>query len=256
MNGPAAAPPRARWQAATIAEISHPTPRIASVMLDVPLRDHLAGQHLDVRLTAEGGYQAQRSYSICSAPGSPLVELAVERLDDGEVSPYFHDVAQPGDSIEVRGPIGGHFVWRAQDGGPLLMLAGGSGIAPLVAMARERAVNAPAVPALLVYSARTWEDMIYREELIAIEARQPDFRFVAVTTRGTPARPQDYGRRLDGAVMKEILAKWKHTPAQVYACGSNNFVEATVSLLLDSGIPAGRIRTERYGGTNGKETIQ
>lgn len=250
MNARAGELPRARWQTAKIAHLSCPTPRIASVLLDVPLPGHLAGQHLDVRLTAEDGYQAQRSYSICSLPGAPLVELAVERLDDGEVSPYFHEVAQPGDTIEVRGPIGGHFVWRREDGGPLLLLAGGSGIAPLMAMARERAAHAPAVPALLLYSARTWDDMVFREELMAIESRQPDFRFVAATTRGRPARAQDFGRRIDGAAMAALLSQWQRTPERVYACGSNRFVEAAASLLVAAGIPAARIRTERYGGTD------
>lgn len=250
MSEAVAAPARSRWQTATIAEISHPTPRIARVLLEVPLHTHVAGQHLDVRLTADDGYEAQRSYSICSAPGAPLVELAVERLDDGEVSPYFHEVAQVGDSVEVRGPIGGHFVWRAQDGGPLLLLAGGSGIAPLIAMARERALRAPDMPALLLYSARTWEDMVYREELIDIESRQPAFRFVAIATRTKPVRAGDYGHRLDGPMLTAILAAWPHAPARVYACGSNSFVEAAANLLLAAGVPAGRIRTERYGGSN------
>lgn len=244
-----AAPAQAHWQQAAIESITHPTPSIASVLLNGPLRRHLAGQHVDVRLSAPDGYQAQRSYSIASAPGIPTIELIIEKLDDGEVSPYFHEVAQPGDTIDVRGPIGGHFIWRAEDEGPLLLIAGGSGIAPLMAIARERAATAPGIPALLVYSARTWEDMVFREELMEIQARQPEFLFIAITTRGSPQRAGDFGRRIDQSLMHELLAGWDRAPAHVYVCGSNPFVEVATSRLVAEGVPAGRIRTERYGGS-------
>lgn len=238
-----------RWQQASIERITHPTPNIASVLLNGPLRRHVAGQHLDVRLSAPDGYQAQRSYSIASAPGAPAIELIIEKLDEGEVSPYFHEVAQAGDTIDVRGPIGGHFIWRAEDGGPLLLIAGGSGVAPLMAIARERAATDPGIPALLLYSARTWEDLVFREELMEIQARQPEFRFIAVTTRGSSPRPGDFGRRIDPSLVQEILARWDRKPAQVYVCGSNAFVEAATFSLVAEGVPAGRIRTERYGGS-------
>src|SRR5206468_10076052 len=151
----------ARWHEAVIERIVHRTPRITSVFLRAPIGAHVAGQHVDVRLTAPDGYQAQRSYSIASAPGTEAIELAIERLEHGEVSPFFHEVARPGDTVEVRGPIGGHFVWRAEDGGPILLIAGGSGIVPLMAIARHRATAALETIALLVYSARTWEELVF-----------------------------------------------------------------------------------------------
>ena len=239
---------QARWRAATITRIARPTPRIASIVLQVPMREHVAGQHLDIRLTAPDGYQAQRSYSICSAPGAATVELIVERLDNGEVSSYFHEVAQAGDTVEVRGPIGGHFIWHAKDGGPLLLVGGGSGIAPLAAIARERIARAQGTPALLLYSARTWEDMVFRDELMDMQARDPAFRFVATTTRGRPQRSQDHGRRVDAALLDEILQAWGQAPVRVYVCGSNRFVESIATALVESGTAPGRIRTERYGG--------
>ena len=143
-----------RWQQAAIERIVRQTPRVVSVFLRTALGPHAAGQHVDIRLTAPDGYEAQRSYSIASAPGAPEIELAIERLEEGEVSPYFHEIARPGDTFEVRGPIGGHFVWRAQDGGPLLLIGGGSGVVPLMAIARHRANTAPSTQTLLAYSAR------------------------------------------------------------------------------------------------------
>lgn len=248
MSARPAEPAPLRWQTATIVRIEPATPRIASVLLEVPMRNSIAGQHLDVRLTAPDGYAAQRSYSICTPPGAELVGLAIERLEDGEVSPYFHEIAQPGDAIEVRGPLGGHFIWRAGEGGPLLLVGGGSGIAPLLAIARERSLKAPETPMLLVYSARTWEDMIFREELAGMQAREPAFRFVAVTTRGQPHRAQDHGRRLDAALLGRILEGWGETAARTFVCGSNGFVESIASALVERGMPPQSIRTERYGG--------
>ncbi len=237
-----------RWTQATVEAVTPRTARILSLFLRADLPAHVAGQHLDVRLTAPDGYQARRSYSIVSAPGAALIELAIERLDDGEVSPFFHDVMQPGDSIEIRGPIGGHFVWRESDGGPLLLIAGGSGIAPLLAMLRQRAVHAPAVPALLIYSARSWDDLVFREELLQAEAKQHGFTLMLVTTRAAKQRPGDADRRLDAALLHEMLARWAQTPARVYVCGANGFVEAVTAALLAEQIPASAIRTERYGG--------
>ena len=239
-----------RWQPAVIQRIVAQTPRIASVFLQAPLMRSIAGQHVDVRLTADDGYQAQRSYSIASAPGSAVIELAIERLEDGEVSPYFHDIARPGDTIEVRGPIGGHFVWRASDGGPVLLVGGGSGVVPLVAIVRDWMTTAPATPAMLVHSARTWEELAFRDELLDLEARRPEFTFVAITTRGPRTRATDFDRRLDPPLLRELSTRWGFAPRHVYACGSNAFVEAAAASLVAQRVPAAIIRTERYGGAS------
>jgi len=244
------APGPSRWQEATIERIEPQTPRVTSVFLRADLGPHDAGQHVDVRLTAPDGYEAQRSYSIASAPGTGSIELAVESLEDGEVSPYFHDVAMPGDTVEVRGPIGGHFVWRVDDGGPLLLVAGGSGVVPLMAIARHRAAKGPATIALLVYSARTWEELLFREELLSIEAQDPNFKVVITTTRGPRQRVDDLDRRLDRSLLHDILTRWGHTPRTTYVCGSNVFVEAVTSSLVLEEIPPTSIRTERFGGKN------
>jgi ferredoxin-NADP reductase len=238
-----------RWQPALIERVEPRTRRVTGVFLRTALARHEAGQHIDVRLTAPDGYAAQRSYSIASAPGAELIELAIEALDEGEVSPYFHDIARVGDSIEVRGPIGGHFVWRGEDGGPLLLVGGGSGIVPLMAMVRQRATVAPDTAMLLVYSARTWEELIFRDELLAGEARDPMFTFIVATTRGPRHRPGDGERRLDAAALQALLARWTLNPRHVYVCGSNAFAEAVTSALVQDGLPADRIRVERYGGS-------
>ena len=164
------------------------------------------------------------------------------------MSPWFHESAQPGDTIEVRGPIGGHFVWRGDDGGPLLLIGGGSGIVPLMAIARHRANVAPATPALLVYSARTWDDIVYRDELVAMAARDPAFRLVLATTREPRRRAQDLDRRIDDAALRDVVSRWGHAPRHVYACGSNAFVGAVTASIVRDGVPAERVRAERYGG--------
>ena len=238
------------WQEAVIARIVRQTPRVESFFLHAPLGPHDAGQHVDVRLTAPDGYQAQRSYSIASAPGVRETELAIERLENGEVSPFFHDVAQPGDTIELRGPIGGHFVWRAADGGPLLLIGGGSGIVPLMAMARDRAAAAPDIPALLIYSARSWGDLVFRDELLALAAQSANFALVITTTRGKPLRTGDFDRRLDRALLRQILAQWGRMPLHAYVCGANAFVAAVTGALVEEAVPPPRIRTERYGGSD------
>ncbi len=242
------AAPALRWQRAVIARIDRLTPRVVAVALDVALAPWQAGQHVDVRLTAEDGYTAQRSYSIATAPGAAHVELAIEQLDDGEVSPYFHDVAQPGDEVELRGPLGGHFIWRAEDGGPLLLVGGGSGIVPLMSIARHRAAVAAEVPALLVCSARTADEILFRDELVALETADPAFSLALATTRGAATRVQDFDRRLDRTLWDMLLARWGHAPRHVYVCGSNAFVEAMTRALVDSGQAPLQIRTERYGG--------
>ena len=172
------------------------------------------------------------------------------RGDAGLTREFFHDVAQPGDAIELRGPLGGHFVWRPADGGPLLLIAGGSGIVPLMAMVRDWAAMpaATASPALLVCSARTWEDIVCPDEWTALQAARPDFGFIAATTRGSPHRETDITRRLDDALLRDILTGWGHTPRHAYVCGSNAFVESATGGLTAAGIRAEIIRTERYGG--------
>jgi ferredoxin-NADP reductase len=238
------------WREAVIERIDHRTSRVASLFLRVALGPSEAGQHVDVRLTAPDGYQAQRSYSIASPPGAPLIELAVERLEDGEVSPYFVDTAQPGDVFEVRGPLGGHFIWGPADGGPLLLVAGGSGIAPLRAILQHRARTAPLTDALLIYSARTWEELIFRDELLRADADDPHFRLVLSITREGRRRPTDYERRLDREALREILAGWHPRPELTYVCGSTPFVETVANALVDEGVDAERVRTERYGGVS------
>lgn len=248
MTTPGGLPAASAWQVATIVRIAPQSARVKSYFLAAALPVHVAGQHVDVRLTAPDGYQAQRSYSIASPPGAPELELVVERLDDGEVSPYFHEVAQAGDAIEVRGPIGGHFIWRPEDGGPLLLVGGGSGVVPLMAMLRERALRAPSVPALLVYSARTFEEVLFRDELLRMDAHDAGFRLALATTRGPAGRAGDREGRLDRGALAEILAAWGHAPAHAYVCGSNAFVGAMAEGLVAIGVEARKVRTERYGG--------
>jgi ferredoxin-NADP reductase len=238
-----------RWQEAVIERVVHQTPRVTSVFLRSALGPYQAGQHVDVRLTAPDGYHAERSYSIASAPGADRIELAIERLEGGEVSPYFDDVAMSGDTIEIRGPIGGHFVWRSTDGGPLLLIGGGSGVVPLMAMVRYRAMAALQTMALLVYSSRTWEELIFRDELVTMRASEPNFELVVTTTREQRRRPHDFDRRLDRLLLRELMTRWDQTPRHVYVCGSNAFVEAVTSALVTEGMPPQIIRAERYGGT-------
>lgn len=238
-----------RWQSATIERIERQTPRVVSVFLSAALPRHEAGQHVDVRLTAPDGYEAQRSYSIASAPEARALELAIERLEDGEVSPYFHEVARAGDTFELRGPIGGHFIWRLADGGPILLVAGGSGVVPLMAITRQRAAVSPETETHLVYSARTWDELIFRDELLDRKRRDPGFALTVTTTRERKREGVDYDRRLDGALIAEILERWRRTPRHAYVCGSNAFVEAATRALVAQGVPPRSVRAERYGGT-------
>ena len=247
-GAPAAGPvPATAWTEATLERIERQTPRVKSFFVQAPLRAHVAGQHVDVRLTAPDGYQAQRSYSIASVPGDPL-ELAIEALPEGEVSSYFHEVAQPGDTFEIRGPIGGHFVWRVPDGGPLLLVGGGSGVVPLMAIVRERLRAAPGVPTLLVYSARTWDEVIFRDELLRADAADTDFGLVLATTRGPAQRAGDLARRLDAGLVAGVLSRWGHAPRHAFVCGADAFVETVATALVRAGMAAADVRTERYGG--------
>ncbi|TPJ82566.1 ferredoxin reductase [Mesorhizobium sp. B2-6-2] len=235
------------WQAATITRIQKRTPRVTSFWFQ-PTRSftHLAGQHVDIRLTAPDGYQARRSYSIASAPGGGI-ELAIERLDDGEVSPFFHDVAAVGDEIELRGPLGGHFIWEESDGGPILLVGGGSGVVPLMAMLRHRTLRNTAVPVALVFSARVWDEVIFRDELIGLDDRRDGFDLVLTLTREPARRPSDYSRRIDARMMAQAIERLPKAPRLAYVCGSNAFVSAAADALIGAGVPAGSIRTERYG---------
>ena len=240
---------RLAWQEATVVGIRPLTPRVKSFVLDVPgWRGFRAGQHVDVRLTAPDGYQAERSYSIGSAPGGTEIELIIERLDKGEVSPFFHEIASLGDAVELRGPIGGHFTWQGRDGGPLLLVGGGSGIVPLLSMLRHRAAVAPEVPAALIYSARAREELINAEELLQRDANEPNFAlFVTLTRESAVDKPFRMGR-IGAELVAEVLAGFGSMPAHSYVCGSTPFVDSATRLLLDMDVPFPSIRTERYGG--------
>jgi ferredoxin-NADP reductase len=232
-----------------VVEVVEETARTKSIALDIEgWFGHRAGQHVDVRLTAEDGYQAQRSYSIASAPEDDSVVLTVERLDDGEVSPYLVDELQPGDELELRGPIGGYFVWEAPLGGPLLLVAGGSGVAPLHSILRHHRAIESTVPVRLLYSARSLAEVIYRQELVGTAAEVVDIRFTL--TREQPEGWQGYRRRIDQDLLAEVAWPPSAQPL-IYACGPTEFVETAASALVALGHDPGRIRTERFGPTGG-----
>jgi ferredoxin-NADP reductase len=244
-------PRRLTWRLATLVETVPETARATSLVLDVPgWEGHRPGQHVDVRLTAEDGYQAQRSYSIASPPEAPRLTLTVERLPDGEVSPYLVDELRPGDRLELRGPIGGYFVWEVPLGGPLLLVAGGSGIVPLMAMLRHRAAAGSAAPCRLLYSSRTYEEIIYRADLERLAAAGGGPEVFHTLTRSQPPGWTGYRRRLD----RERLAEVAWPPAarpQVFVCGPTGLVEAAAAALVDLGHEPGRVKTERFGPTGG-----
>ena len=227
------------------------TSRAVTVVLDVPgWPGHRPGQHVDVRLTAEDGYQAERSYSIASPPGDPPLALTVERIDEGEVSPWLTGVAGPGDVFELRGPIGGYFVWDGDDPDPVLLVGGGSGVVPLMAMARHRARRAFRTPMRLLYSARSEEDLLYRAELDDLAARGDGFDVVYTLTETTPRGWTGYDRRVDGPMLAEVSWPERHT-SPAFVCGPTPFVEAVANSLVLLGHPAGRVKTERFGPTGG-----
>lgn len=236
---------RLTWQVATVDEVVDETPRVRTIVLDLPdWPGHRAGQHLDVRLTAGDGYRAEREYSIASAPGEP-VAITVERLDDGEVSPYLCDVLRPGDGLELRGPVGGYFVWDAQDGGPLFLVAGGSGIVPLRAMVRHRQRSRSDVPVRVLYSSRTLEDVIYRAEL---DELGDGVEVVHTLTREQPPDWTGYARRVDAELLGEVA--WSAVDgARAFVCGPTSFVEAVADGLVELGYSPGRVKTERFGAT-------
>lgn len=239
------------WQIGTVTAIRAETPGVNSFTLELPAwRPHRAGQHYDVRLTAPDGYEAQRSYSIASPPSRQgEVDLTIERIADGEVSPYFHDVIEVGDRVEVRGPIGGYFVWEPALGGPLLLIAGGSGVVPLMAMLRERAVADAKPPTALLYSSRTFDDVIYREELDALATADAGLRILQTLTRSQPPDWTGYARRIDRALLTDAIAAAGAQPL-VYICGPTLLVEAAANGLVELGVPPARVRTERFGPTS------
>jgi ferredoxin-NADP reductase len=247
MTEASAAP--ARWQSCEIIEIAARTPTIKSFFLRLTgLFDYKAGQHVDVRLTAPDGYTAMRSYSIASAPtGSQVIELAIERLADGEVSPFFHDVAQVGDTIELRGPLGGHFLWPGPTEKPVLLIGAGSGVVPLMAMIRYRKASGEPVPVALLLSSRTWGDVLFRDELFEFERLLPDFALALALTREPAMRSNDFSRRIDAPMVADVAARLPVSPGCAFVCGSNAFVDIAADAALALGLEAGAIKTERYG---------
>ena len=226
-----------RWQVATVEQIRPETPRTKTFRLRPSLWiPHLPGQHYEVRLTAPDGYVAQRSYSVASTPGDEgVVELTVDRLADGEVSPYFHDVLVEGDQVEIRGPFTSYFVWRGEE--PVLLVGGGSGVVPLMSMLRERRRTMPELAMRMIYSARSEAEVIYADEL--------DGDVVLALTREAPADWEGHRGRIDA----ELVASQAFEMGPAFVCGSNGFVEAASRLLMEAGYRPERIRTERFGPT-------
>jgi ferredoxin-NADP reductase len=233
------------WRPAEVRETVRETASASTLVLEVDgWPGHRAGQHVDLRLTAEDGYQAQRSYSLSSAPEQERPAITVERLEDGEVSPYLVDEARVGDSVEVRGPVGGWFVWDARDGGPLFLVAGGSGLAPLMAMLRHRSLAGSDAEATLLLSARRPEDVLFASELDALDGARVERTY----TRAAPDGWTGYTRRVDRAMLAEVAPA---TGARVYVCGPTGFVEGVADDLVALGHDPSRIRTERFGATGG-----
>ena len=236
---------RLSWQTATVAAVTRETASMVTLSLSVPdWAGHRAGQHVDIRLTSEDGYQAERAYSIASAPGEPLT-ITVERLDNGEVSPYLTEEARPGDQLEVRGPIGGYFVWEAETGAPLLLAAGGSGVVPLRAILRHRSLVGSSVPVRLLYSSRSWEDVIYSSEL---DFPADGVEVIYALTRSQPPMWHGYARRVDRQMLAEVAWPAADRPL-AYVCGPTSFVESVAAGLVGLGYPAERVKTERFGAT-------
>lgn len=240
---------RLDWQIGTVTRNTPNTSRTHVIDIELPeWSGHLAGQHVDVRLTAEDGYRAERSYSIASAPHPTTIELAVERLDDGEVSMYLTDVLVPGDQLVLRGPIGGYFTWRPADGGPVLLVAGGSGVAPLMSMIRERSAQQSDAPMRLLYSSRSWDEVIYRDELAALATRNDGFELVQTLTRRQPPGWAGFSRRIDQEMLAEVAYPPNAAPL-AYICGPTALVESAAGLLVDLGYDPLRVKTERFGPT-------
>jgi ferredoxin-NADP reductase len=238
------------WQIATVKAIRDETTWVKTITLALPAwQPHRAGQHYDIRLTAEDGYQAERSYSIASEPErTGEIDLTVERIEEGEVSPYLHDVLMAGDRIEVRGPIGGYFVWEAKTGGPLVLIAGGSGVVPLMSMIRHRASNGSKIPTRLLYSARALEDVIYGDELNRLRSNGDGLEVFYTLTRAQPPGWKGYARRIDQQMLRDVIRSFGQSP-RIFVCGPTPMVESAANALVQIGIPAGQVRTERFGPT-------
>jgi len=238
------------WQLATVTAVRDETPTVRTFTLGLPgWAGHRPGQHVDLRLTAEDGYNVERSYSIASEPErTGEVDITVERIPGGEVSPFLHEVVVPGDRLEVRGPIGGYFVWEAGLGGPLLLVAGGSGVVPLMAMARHRAKAGSRVPARLLFSSRTPDEIIYRAELDGLAATGDGFAVAHTLTRQQPPGWTGYARRIDEQMLAEVIEPLG-AATRAYACGPTALVEVVANSLVRLGLPPDRIRTERFGPT-------
>lgn len=240
---------RLSWRLGEVVGASPETPHVKTIALDVPgWEGHKAGQHVDIRLTAEDGYQAQRSYSIASAPEDRRLAITVERLDDGDVSPYLAEELRPGDRLELRGPIGGYFTWEVGQGGPLLLVSGGSGVVPLMAMIRHRAAAGATVPTRLLYSSRSHEDIIYRNELERLAADDNYLDVIHTLTRAQPEGWTGYTRRIDGEMLQEVSWSPADRPL-AFVCGPTRLVESVASALVELGHEPGRIKTERFGPT-------
>ncbi|HTJ59587.1 MAG TPA: ferredoxin reductase [Candidatus Saccharimonadales bacterium] len=236
------------WQLATVTAIRAETAKVKSFTFALPgWTRHRAGQHYDIRLTAPDGYRAQRSYSIASEPErTGEIDLTIERVEGGEVSVFMHEVVAVGDRIEVRGPIGGYFVWEADMAGPLLLVAGGSGIVPLMSMLRHRAATGSTVPARILYSSRTYDDVIYRDELDRLKAAGDSFEVFHTLTRTQPAGWTGFARRIDGRMLSDISQAFG-AKALTFICGPTPLVESAANGLLELGLKAERIKTERFG---------
>jgi ferredoxin-NADP reductase len=243
-------PPVIAWQLATVTALHDETPTVRTLTLGLPnWPGHRAGQHVDIRLTAEDGYSVERSYSIGSEPERRTeIDITVERIEDGEVSPYLDDVVMQGDRFEVRGPIGGYFVWEASLGGPLLLVGGGSGVVPLMAILRHRERAARDVPARLLVSSRHFEDIIYRDELAKLAAAGDGLEVFHTLTRSQPQGWNGYARRIDERMLADVLEPLG-TGAHAYVCGPTALVETTANALVQLGLPPDRVRTERFGPT-------
>lgn len=243
------------WRLATVVDVRVETPRTRTLLFEVPgWPGHRAGQHVDVRLTAEDGYSTERSYSIASAPEDARLALTIERLEDGEVSPYLVDELRTGDTVELRGPIGGYFVWDARERGPLMLVAGGSGIVPLMAMLRHRAhalagADATAHHRLrtrLLYSSRTWDEVIYRDELAAMAAADASLEIRHTLTRESASAAPGLRRRIDRAMLEEVAWPVAERPL-VFVCGPTPMVESVANALVAIGHEPMRVKTERFG---------
>jgi ferredoxin-NADP reductase len=245
------APPRIlEWQISTVIRVRQETSNVKTFTLALPhWMPHKAGQHYDVRLTAPDGYQTQRSYSVASGPEQiGEIELTVERLEEGEVSTYLHDVLIVGDQVELRGPIGGYFVWEISMGGPLLLVAGGSGIVPLMAMLRHRNASGASVPARLLYSSRAYDGIIYRGELETLQKTDPGLEVFHTLTRAIPTTWSGYQRRIDLPMLGEVIKPFGNSLI-AYVCGPTALVEGVANGLVTLGIPPEHVRTERFGPT-------